>query len=294
MHMPDPICKERHLRDLPLTDVREEERGVVVQILTNGPRSELLKDNSTSLMMLRKRTIHDSEAKIDEHASIYYNVIKSSFKREKLSSSNFNDWFHSPKIVLRVDKKRSVIKQHIPLAPPADSKYLHSGMRFMMLIMRLLVLGSEELKSMFDKQARVERFDLIQTCHACKPEEGKLVSSYVLKMKGYVKQLDRLGYVLPQDVSVSLILALLVTSLDLNPVRNRLMLKAKVKGKDKSYIPKPKNPKPFAKEHPTKDDACHHCKEVGHCKRNCPAYLPELIMKKKQVGTASSSAIFTI
>ncbi|GJY11822.1 retrotransposon protein, putative, ty1-copia subclass, partial [Tanacetum coccineum] len=60
------------------------------------------------------------------------------------------------------------------------------------------------------------------------------------------------------------------------------MLKAKVKGKDKSYIPKPKNPKPFAKEHPTKDDACHHCKEVGHCKRNCPAYLPELIMKKKQ------------
>ncbi|GJX07966.1 retrotransposon protein, putative, ty1-copia subclass [Tanacetum coccineum] len=62
----------------------------------------------------------------------------------------------------------------------------------------------------------------------------------------------------------------------------------------KAYIPKPKNPKPSAKEHPAKDDACHHCKEVGHCKRNCPAYLAELIKKKKQVGTASSLNIFVI
>ncbi|GKC27537.1 retrotransposon protein, putative, ty1-copia subclass [Tanacetum coccineum] len=53
--------------------------------------------------------------------------------------------------------------------------------------------------------------------------------------------------------------------------------KVKGKGKDKSYIPKPKNPKPSAKEHPAKDDACHYCKEVGHCKRNCPAYFAELI-----------------
>ncbi|GJR02382.1 retrotransposon protein, putative, ty1-copia subclass [Tanacetum coccineum] len=42
-------------------------------------------------------------------------------------------------------------------------------------------------------------------------------------------------------------------------------------------------------------DELHHCKEVGHCKRNCPAYLAELIKnKKKQVGTASSSYVFII
>ncbi|GKD32462.1 retrotransposon protein, putative, ty1-copia subclass, partial [Tanacetum coccineum] len=62
------------------------------------------------------------------------------------------------------------------------------------------------------------------------------------------------------------------------------------KGKDKKvYIPKPNNPKPTAKERPAKDDACHHCKEVGHWKRNCPVYLAELLKKKKQVGSASSS-----
>nr|GEY11047.1 retrotransposon protein, putative, Ty1-copia subclass [Tanacetum cinerariifolium] len=63
-----------------------------------------------------------------------------------------------------------------------------------------------ELRSMFEKQAGVERFDLIQTFHACKLEEGKSVSQYVLKLKGYVEQLECLGYVLQQNLSVGLIL----------------------------------------------------------------------------------------
>ncbi|GJR43971.1 retrotransposon protein, putative, ty1-copia subclass [Tanacetum coccineum] len=82
---------------------------------------------------------------------------------------------------------------------------------------------------------------------------------------------------------------------------NKKSLKAKGKGKtngkgkDKQvYILKSKNPKPSAKEHPAKDDTCHHCKEVGHWKRNCLVYLAELIKKKKQVGTASSSDVFII
>ncbi|GJZ79626.1 retrotransposon protein, putative, ty1-copia subclass [Tanacetum coccineum] len=58
--------------------------------------------------------------------------------------------------------------------------------------------------------------------------------------------------------------------------------KGKGKGKDKSYIPKPKNPKPYAKEHPKKDDACHHCKEVGHWKKNCLVDLADLYKKKNQ------------
>ncbi|GJW77516.1 retrotransposon protein, putative, ty1-copia subclass [Tanacetum coccineum] len=141
-------------------------------------------------------------------------------------------------------------------------------------------------------------------------------------MKGYVEQLERLGYVLPQDLSVGLILNGL-TSYFAGFARNYNMLieyekcllnmkngelhvmlieyekclpkKAKTpQGKDKQvYIPTPKNPKPSAKEHPAKDDACHHCKEVGHWKRNCPMYLAELLKKKKQVGSASSSGKMT-
>ncbi|GKF01196.1 retrotransposon protein, putative, ty1-copia subclass [Tanacetum coccineum] len=218
------------------------------------------------------------------------------FEREKLSGSNFNDWFRSLKVVLRVEKKLFVIGQPISPAPAADFK-------------------AQELKSMFGKQAGFEKFDLIQTFHACKQDEGKPVGPYVIKMKNYVAQLECLGYVLPQDLSVGLIMASLyekgLPKKDATPQvmaiqgsriqkANKKSLNAKGKGKgkskakDKIYILKPKNPKPYAKEHPAKDDACHHCKKVGHYKRNCPAYLAELIKKKKQVGTASSSYIFTI
>nr|GEX49190.1 hypothetical protein [Tanacetum cinerariifolium] len=61
--------------------------------------------------------------------------------------------------------------------------------------------------------------------------------------------------------------------------------KANGKGKDKQvYILKPKNPKPAAKEHPAKDDTCHHYKEVGQWKRNCPVYLAELLKKKSKLA----------
>ncbi|GKD78433.1 hypothetical protein Tco_1341054, partial [Tanacetum coccineum] len=121
---------------------------------------------------------------------------------------------------------------------------------------------NEELKFMFDKQDGVEQFDLIQTFHACKQEEGKSVSSYVLKIKGYVEQLERLGYMLPQD----LIMAIQGGRIQ---ITNKKSLSAKGKGKgkgngkDKSYIPKPKNPKPYAKEHPKKDDAATTAKRWG-------------------------------
>nr|GFA32459.1 hypothetical protein [Tanacetum cinerariifolium] len=169
----------------------------------------------------------------------------------------------------------------------------------------------QELRFMFEKQAGVERFDLIQTFHACQQEEGKSVTAYVLQMKGYVDQLERLVYVLPQDLTISLILngltkdfAGFVRNYNMHNMGKKIgklhaMLikyekakgkgKANSKGKDKQvYIPKPKNPKPAIKEYPAKDDTCHHCKEVGHWKRNCPAYLAELLKKKKRVGISSS------
>ncbi|GJV10364.1 retrotransposon protein, putative, ty1-copia subclass [Tanacetum coccineum] len=124
----------------------------------------------------------------------------------------------------------------------------------------------------------------------------KLVGPYVIKMKNYEEKLECLGYVLPQDLSVGLILSGI--SSDYKSNKKSLNAKGKGKGKgkekDKSYIPKPKNPKSSAKEHPTQDDTYHHYKEVGHCKRNCPAYLAELNKKKKLVGIASSSNIFVV
>ncbi|GKF17717.1 hypothetical protein Tco_0062635, partial [Tanacetum coccineum] len=63
-----------------------------------------------------------------------------------------------------------------PISPasPTDSEYLHSGMRYM-------IHNEAELKSMFEKQAGVEWFDMIQTFHACKQDKGKPVGPYVIR-----------------------------------------------------------------------------------------------------------------
>nr|GEY83406.1 zinc finger, CCHC-type [Tanacetum cinerariifolium]GEY90893.1 zinc finger, CCHC-type [Tanacetum cinerariifolium] len=139
-------------------------------------------------------------------------------EREKLFGNNFNDWFRQLKLVLRVEKKMHVIEQPIPPAPAADfaenvlaewnAVYdAHNEVACLMLESMTPKLHRQfknyspyemhqELRSMFEKQAGVERFDIIQTFHACKQEEGKSVSQYILKMKGYVEQLECFGYVL--------------------------------------------------------------------------------------------------
>ncbi|GKA53572.1 reverse transcriptase domain-containing protein [Tanacetum coccineum] len=143
----------------------------------------------------------------------------------------------------------------------------------------------KELKAMFEKQIGVERFDLIQTFHACKQEQvGELHSMLIEYENSLPKKAET-----PQ---VMMIKGGKIQKANKKSLKAKNKGKANVKGKDKQvYIPKPKNPKPSAKEHPAKDDTCYHCKEVGHCKRNCPAYLAELIKKKKQVGTISKSGI---
>ncbi|GJY63428.1 hypothetical protein Tco_0464888 [Tanacetum coccineum] len=160
--------------------------------------------------------------------NINHSAFRSMFERENLSENNFNDWFRQLKLVLRVEKKMFVIVQPIPPAHADDSAAnvlvdwnaiydAHNEVACLMLGSMISELHRQfenyapyemlwEFKSIFQKQAGVERFDLIQTFHAYKQEEGKPVVAYVLKMKGYVDQVERLGYVLPQDLVVGLIL----------------------------------------------------------------------------------------
>nr|GEY74327.1 hypothetical protein [Tanacetum cinerariifolium] len=85
--------------------------------------------------------------------NINYSAFRSMFEREKLSGTNFNNGLRRLKLVLRVKKIMFVIEHPIPPAPAAD-------------------FAANEIKLMFEKQARVEKLDLIQTFYACKQEEG--------------------------------------------------------------------------------------------------------------------------
>ncbi|GKE33750.1 hypothetical protein Tco_1453072 [Tanacetum coccineum] len=59
---------------------------------------------------------------------------------------------------------------------------------------------------MFEEHAKQELFETVKAFHACKQEEGQSVSSYLLKMKSYLDTLERLGYAIPNELGVSLIL----------------------------------------------------------------------------------------
>ncbi|GJS65297.1 zinc finger, CCHC-type containing protein [Tanacetum coccineum] len=72
----------------------------------------------------------------------------------------------------------------------------------------------QELKTMFQQQAEQELFETVKAFHACKQEEGQSVSTYVLKMKAYLDQMERLGYPMPLVLGVNMILTSLSKDYD--------------------------------------------------------------------------------
>nr|GEV70722.1 hypothetical protein [Tanacetum cinerariifolium] len=64
----------------------------------------------------------------------------------------------------------------------------------------------KELKTLFAQQAGQELLQTTRDFHSYRQEEGQSVSSYVLKMKGYIDNLERLGHPMTLGLGVSLIL----------------------------------------------------------------------------------------
>ncbi|GKA10083.1 reverse transcriptase domain-containing protein [Tanacetum coccineum] len=156
---------------------------------------------------------------------------------------------------------------------------------------------------------------LLQTVrefHTCKQEEGQFVSSYVLKMKGYIDNLERLGHRVSLSLAVSLILVSLRKEYDsfvqnynmhgmgktLNELHAMLKLHEQTLPKRDVHALHAKRagkiPPPPKNEDPAKDSVCYHCGNTGHWKQNYPQYLSELRKNKKLSQGASTSGIFTI
>ncbi|GJU99467.1 zinc finger, CCHC-type containing protein [Tanacetum coccineum] len=189
-------------------------------------------------------------------------TIRSILLAEKLTSSNFTNWYRNLRIVLSMylDLQRTLEKYNA----------------YDML---------KELKTMFEEHAKQELFEIVKAFNACKPEEVQSVSSYLLKMKSYLDTLERLGYDMPNELGI---------------VELHVMLKLHEKGVPKKAetpvvlaIREAQDPPPHKRDNLAKDSICHHCKEVGHWKRNCPSYQDEL-KKRKNVSIASTLSIFTI
>ncbi|GJZ12013.1 hypothetical protein Tco_0546772 [Tanacetum coccineum] len=123
------------------------------------------------------------------------------FEKQKLTRINFMEWYRNLQIMLSVEDKLPFLEQPIPamLVPAAGqiSKRIWSTLVHDML---------KELKTLYAQQADHELLQTVKEFHVCKHEEGHSVSSYVLKMKSYIDNLERLSHVMTQNLSVSLIL----------------------------------------------------------------------------------------
>ncbi|GJS29174.1 zinc finger, CCHC-type containing protein [Tanacetum coccineum] len=159
-------------------------------------------------------------------------VFRSFFEKQKLTGPNFIDWYRQLRLVLSTEDKEYYLEHPIPAAPvaqpgeqiPPEDLAAHAawvkGQREVAVLMLLTMdldiqrnlahLGAydmlQELKAMFSKQAEQELLQTVREFHTCKQEEGQSVSSHVLKMKGYIDNLERLGQPVGQNLAVSLIL----------------------------------------------------------------------------------------
>ncbi|GKC54478.1 zinc finger, CCHC-type containing protein [Tanacetum coccineum] len=140
--------------------------------------------------------------------------------------------YRNLQIVLSVEDKLPFLEQPIPAMPvPPEGQVLHLDVLnthiawvkaskeivgLMLMTMdpdiqkNLEHLGAydmlKELKTLYAQQADQELLQTMREFHACKQEEGQSVSSYVLKMKIYIDNLEHLGHAMTQNLSVSLIL----------------------------------------------------------------------------------------
>ncbi|GJS25050.1 zinc finger, CCHC-type containing protein [Tanacetum coccineum] len=265
-------------------------------------------------------------------------LFKTFFEKQKLTGLNFMEWYRNLWIVLSVEDKLPFLEQPIPAMPvppagqvlPLNVLNTHTAwvkaskeiVGLMLMTMdpdiqkNLEQLGAydmlKELKMLYAQQADQELLQTVREFHACK-QEGQSVSSYVLKMKSYIDNLERLSHAMTQNLAVSLILVSLrkeydsfmqnysmhsmektVTELRKGPKNQKKKSCKAVKGnqgKGKAkmgnalvfapfFAPNPKNPPTPKKDNPAKDAICHQCGEVGHWRRNCHVYLAELMKKR--------------
>ncbi|GJW02486.1 hypothetical protein Tco_1561342 [Tanacetum coccineum] len=91
--------------------------------------------------------------------------------------------------------KQFLIQQPIPALPVlAEGQVIPSD---------IVTMHQDWVKA---QKADQELFQTVREFHKYKQEEGQSVSSYVLKMKSYIDNLEHLGHAMTQNLSVSLIL----------------------------------------------------------------------------------------
>ena len=154
--------------------------------------------------------------------------LRSILEKDKLNGTNFIDWYRNLRIVLKQEKNEYVVEVPYPnelpenVTTPQRREYeKHTNDALDVSYLMLATMSSElqkqyensdphnmieGLRGMFENQARSERFNISKSLFACKLAEGSPVSPHVIKMIGYIENLEKLGSPLNPDLVTDVIL----------------------------------------------------------------------------------------
>ena len=154
--------------------------------------------------------------------------LRSVLEKEKLNGKNFLDWHRNLRIVLKQEKKAYVFDEDVPDEPASnaskavkDAYNKHVTDLNDVTCLMLATMDAElqklfedkeafeilaALKEMFQEQARNERYNAHCSLVSCKMQPNSSVSNHILKMKGYIDQLDKLGAKVGDEMATDLIL----------------------------------------------------------------------------------------
>ena len=154
--------------------------------------------------------------------------LRSIMETNKLTESNFLDWYRNLRIVLKSEKLLYVLEAEIPPPPaedaPAEEHEVHrkhkedsdAAQCIMLASMNSELQKQHEhmdahtiilhLRELFDEQARTERYEISKQLFRSKMMEGTSVATHGLKILGLIEKLGSLGFVMDHELSVDLIL----------------------------------------------------------------------------------------
>jgi hypothetical protein len=135
-------------------------------------------------------------------------TLASILEKDNLNGTNYTDWIHNLRIVLRAEKKEDVLDTPLledpgeyatTAAKTAYKKAMDANLEVSCLILACMEPELQvqfetnheahdmivALKHMFQTQARTERFNVSKAFLECKLAEGATVEPHVIQMVGY-------------------------------------------------------------------------------------------------------------
>lgn len=149
------------------------------------------------------------------------------FEKDRLNGENFTNWERMLRLILKSEGREDVIDNPIPTLPenatnPQRQRHRETLERAVPIACLMIAAMEpslqsrfenmdaysimQELKALFQKQARVSRYELHREILDAKMEEGTPVHDHVFKMLGRFDQMEKLGHPYSHEMATDIVL----------------------------------------------------------------------------------------